>query len=75
MEEHLLKTVAGFSLLALVVWVVASALGKRDQVQPSRSPYAHEKRVGGRWSISPCLAEMAQPVAQMAGPVGPMTRY
>ena len=35
MEEKVLKLMSYFALLALLVWAVASSLGKRDQLTPT----------------------------------------
>jgi hypothetical protein len=59
MEEKLLKLMAQLGLLALLVYVLAAAFGKRDQVTTqveTKRPWAK----GDVWSKSPVVAPLAQ---------------
>jgi len=49
MEDRILKLLALMGLLALIVWAVASALGKRDQVTGDGKHKRH-KPEGAMWT-------------------------
>jgi hypothetical protein len=49
MEEKVLKLMSYFALLALLVWAVASSLGKRDQLTPSNRR-CDQKPDGNIWA-------------------------
>jgi hypothetical protein len=67
MEAKTLKLVAYLGLLFLVVWVIASATGKRDQLQ--KTPQPRQKANGGFFAnrYVPAASTL---VAAMAIPYG-----
>jgi hypothetical protein len=51
MEDKAVKLIAYIGLLAVIVWAVASALGKRDQLGESKSPCTRrDKAQGDVWA-------------------------
>lgn len=59
MEEKVLKLMARLGLLALIVWVIAAAMGRREDAQiqpPKRKPW----RTSNVWATSPVSAPSAE---------------
>jgi hypothetical protein len=66
MEEKLLKLMAQLGLIAVVIWVVAGAFGKRDDAsigQPAPSPQ-RSPASGDVWQRGCCAESFAQPTFQ-----------
>lgn len=75
MESKLLKLMAQFGLLAILIWVLASALGQRDQVMPKTKSNCRgrkQRAKGDVWARSPVQGRGAQmtfaPTLQMGLP-------
>jgi hypothetical protein len=64
MEEKILKLMAQLSLVALIAWLVASAIGNSKSApasQPYGSPGGCGKRAGGSiWNNTPVQAPSAE---------------
>ena len=52
MDEKLMKLMAQLGLLALIVWVIAGAFGRRDQVVLKQAPRPPRAK-GGVWYRTP----------------------
>jgi hypothetical protein len=68
MEEKLLKLMAQLGLIAVVIWVIAGAFGKRDEARiyapPAPAPPYPDRTKGDVWQRG-CVAEpYAQPTFQ-----------
>jgi hypothetical protein len=57
MEEKVLKLISQLALIALIVWVAASAVGKRDQasLKHGRRPHRQDRK-SIVWNQSPVQA-------------------
>lgn len=70
MEVKMLKLMAYLSLTAVIVWAVASALGKRSQLSPRKNPVGREQQAQGSvWARKSVPAASSQ-VAAAAIPQG-----
>lgn len=58
MDEKLIKIMSQLGLLAVIVWVLAGAFGKRDQVAVKPCP-RRQRAKGGVWNHTPVVAPMA----------------
>jgi hypothetical protein len=67
--EKALKLMSYLALLALLVWVVASSLGQRSQLQPTK-PTRQRKANGSVWARKSVPAASSQ-VAAAALPTPP----
>ena len=75
MEGKVLKLMAQLGLLAVVIWAIAAASGKRAALAGSSCGKGDGRKVRGVWAPSIVAAPMAQGAATMPVPIGPMTRY
>jgi hypothetical protein len=70
MEAKVLKLIAYLGLLALIIWVVASALGRRSEMsKPSGHQNRPQKAQGSVWARKSVPAASSQ-VAAAAIPTG-----
>lgn len=65
MEERILKVAAQLALLFIVIWIVASALGRRSDMQVNTPPVQRGRdqrqwAKGDVWAHNPVIAPGAQ---------------
>jgi hypothetical protein len=70
MEEHLLRLMAQIGLIGIVVWIVASAMGKREQALPARQGRPKHWARGDVWARSPVVSPYNQPSFQPQTVIG-----
>jgi hypothetical protein len=75
MESKVLRLMAQLGLLAVLIWVVAAAMGKRSDLSDSAKKCGPGRRNRGVWAPSIVAAPMAQGAATMPVSIGPQTRY
>jgi hypothetical protein len=75
MEEKVLRLMAQLGLLAVVIWVIAAAMGRRSDSPDPRKRSWQQRRSRGVWAPSVVAAPMAQSAATVPVPIGPMTTY
>lgn len=79
MEEKVIKLVAQLGVIALLIWIVAAAIGKRDEMSDKKHAQGggggHKWSKGDRWANGPCVAEAAQRGSYFPSPLAPQTRY
>jgi hypothetical protein len=64
MEERIFKLMAYISLIALAVWIVASALGKRDELSKRPNPVGRAQSANGSvWARKSVPAASSQVAA------------
>ena len=73
MESKVLKLMAQLGLLAVVIWAIAAASGRRSALGGSCTKAG--RRLRGAWSPSVVDAPMAQASEYVPVAVGPLTRY
>lgn len=71
MESKVLKLMAQLGLLAVVIWAIAAASGRRDMSGSGKKG----RRMRGVWSPSIVDAPMAQASEYVPAAVGPLTTY
>lgn len=76
MESKVLKLMAQLGLLAVVIWAIAAASGRRAALSSGCGKGDGARRKArGVWAPSIVAAPMAQGAATMPVAIGPQTRY
>ena len=75
MEEKMLKLMGQLGLLALLIWVLAAALGRKSEATVKAATTPIHRGKGNRWATSPLMAEKATPATFHPKDYGPMTRW
>ena len=75
MEDKALKLMAQLGLLAVCVWALAAAMGRRSDPAGGDKRTWQERQGRGVWAPSMVSAPMAQGAEYVPAAVGPLTRY